>query len=80
MARFLFFALLALAIYLLWRWVSVRGRADQAEPSAVVKREKQAMVSCAACGLHLPQPDALAHNGQHFCCEEHRARGPSDGQ
>jgi uncharacterized protein len=77
MGRFVFLALVALAIYLLWRWVSARDRAGGPETPPSSERAKQAMVSCAACGLHLPRPDALALGEYYFCCEEHRARGPS---
>lgn len=30
------------------------------------------MVRCAQCGLHLPEAEAIAHEGRHFCCEAHR--------
>ena len=37
----------------------------------------QAMVSCAHCGLHLPQPDAVeGEGGRHYCSAEHRRLGP----
>ncbi len=77
MGRFVFLALLALAIYLLWRWVTARGRASPPEPPRAATRDKQVMVSCASCGLHLPKPDALMLGEHYYCCEEHRARGPS---
>lgn len=35
----------------------------------------QEMVSCAACGLHLPQADAVTgSDGQPYCSQEHRLR------
>lgn len=38
------------------------------------------MVRCSHCGLHLPQADALpGPDGQHYCCEAHRAAGPAQG-
>jgi hypothetical protein len=34
------------------------------------------MVSCAVCGLHLPQSDAVrGADGRFFCGQEHRLRG-----
>jgi uncharacterized protein len=34
------------------------------------------MVSCAHCGVHLPQTDALTDSaGRHFCGEPHRLAG-----
>jgi hypothetical protein len=33
------------------------------------------MVSCPVCGLHLPQPEAVAgNNGLYYCSHEHRQR------
>jgi uncharacterized protein len=39
--------------------------------------EPQAMVSCAHCGVHLPQTEALQHEGQAYCSEAHRIAGPA---
>ena len=40
----------------------------------------QAMVACAHCGLHLPQPDAVeGEGGRHYCSAEHRRLGPRNG-
>jgi uncharacterized protein len=75
MGRILFFVLLAVAIYLLWR--SLRGR-DAAPPAkARDERLPQAMVSCATCGLHVPRQEALMLGERFFCCEEHRRHPPS---
>ena len=30
------------------------------------------MVRCAQCGLHLPESEAIAYQGRHYCCQEHR--------
>ena len=30
------------------------------------------MVSCAQCGVHLPESEAIQRDGKHYCCEEHR--------
>lgn len=35
----------------------------------------QTMVCCAHCGLHLPQAEASAANGQFFCSPAHQQRG-----
>jgi hypothetical protein len=33
------------------------------------------MVSCAVCGVHLPQPDAVrGGDGRLYCSQEHRLR------
>ncbi|MFO1275282.1 PP0621 family protein [Sphaerotilus uruguayifluvii] len=36
----------------------------------------QTMVRCAHCGLHLPQAEALEHEGQAYCGRLHRLAGP----
>lgn len=30
------------------------------------------MVTCAHCGVHLPESESLASDGKYFCSEEHR--------
>jgi uncharacterized protein len=69
MGRILFFVLLALAIYLAWRW-SVRAAVARSRPPP--KLEAQVMVSCAKCGLHVPRIEALPAGERHYCCEDHR--------
>ena len=66
------FAVLYIA-YLVWRHNRIEeGRsASRGAPPA-----PQQMVSCAVCGLHLPQPDAVrGADGRFFCGQEHRLRG-----
>ena len=65
------FAVLFIA-YLVWRAKRVEQRPPRgAQPPA--PGTPQPMVSCAVCGLHLPQPDALrAGDGRFFCSQEHR--------
>ena len=41
---------------------------DQPQPGAA-----QVMVSCAQCGLHVPQSEAFPGRGGHFCSAAHRA-------
>lgn len=75
MGRILFFVLLAIAVYVLWK--SLR-RQSSAGDSAVRRTDAspaQAMVSCAHCGLHVPRSDALPAGDRFYCCEEHRQRG-----
>lgn len=75
MGRVLFFVLLGIAVYLLWRSMQRRGKdrsRDTAGPGA-----PQAMVSCAKCGLHVPRHEALPLGERYFCCEEHRRNASS---
>ena len=32
------------------------------------------MVSCAACGLHLPLAGAIVRRGRHYCSQEHASQ------
>lgn len=75
MGRILFFLLLAVAIYLLWRSLQRRDGAPRATGGD--ERLPQAMVSCATCGLHVPRQEALMLGDRYFCCEEHRRHPPS---
>ena len=71
------FAVLFIA-YLVWRNNRVQRRDDEARRPSPPRGEPgtpQEMVSCALCGLHLPQPDALrGADGRFFCSQEHRLR------
>ncbi len=73
MSRILFFVLLALAIYLVWRLLQKKklppGGIDAEVP-------RLPMVSCATCGLHVPREEALVQDERYFCCEEHRRATP----
>ena len=75
MGRILFFLLLGLALYLLWR--SMQSRDGGKRTSRPPEPALQAMVSCAKCGLHIPRHEALPLGDRFFCCEEHRRNAPS---
>ena len=40
----------------------------------------EAMVDCAACGLHFPASEAVRDGARVFCCTAHRDAGPRGGQ
>ena len=73
MNRILFFLLLALAIYLAWRFVQRKSLPRQDQASDPLRLP---MVSCATCGLHVPRGEALVQDERYFCCEEHRRAMP----
>ena len=71
------FVLLILAVLaLLWLLRRGRGRVTpppaSRAPSPPPQEGVQAMVSCAHCGIHLPQFEALPGRGGVFCGEAHR--------
>lgn len=41
-------------------------------------RDPVAFASCAHCGVHLPQDDAVMDSGRAYCSEAHRLAGPKD--
>lgn len=73
MSRIVFFVLLALAIYLVWRLLQKKHLPPAGSDSSVARLP---MVSCATCGLHVPREEALIQNEHYFCCEEHRRAMP----
>jgi uncharacterized protein len=75
MGRILFFILLAVVIYLVWR--SMHARVTRRGSAEVEPAAPQAMVSCATCGLHVPRGEALLLGDRYFCCEEHRRNPPA---
>ena len=76
MGRVLFFLLLAIVIYVVWRSFQRRG-ASRPSTGREPPRVPQAMVSCATCGLHVPRQEALLLGDRYFCCEEHRRNPPA---
>lgn len=71
--------ILGFAVLALMLWFG-KGRSGGAARPSRPAPGPQAMVSCAHCGLHLPQPDALEGEGsRHYCCAEHRRLGPRAG-
>lgn len=72
---------LAIVVLALMWWFG-KGRGGGASSSrrkgaAPGQPAAQAMVACAHCGLHLPQPDAVEGEGdRHYCSVEHRRLGP----
>jgi uncharacterized protein len=67
MARLLFWLLLAVVAYVaVKRWTRPQSRG---QPAGNLRSE--AIVSCAACGLNVPQSEALARDGRWYCSREH---------
>jgi uncharacterized protein len=68
------YLLLAAAIWVLYillrRLLAGRRKGRSSADAAPVN-----MVSCAHCGIHVPQPEALEKNGHFYCCREHMQLG-----
>ena len=68
LVRLVFIAIAVwLAIYVLRRVLHYLSPPDTPSTGAANN-----MVRCAECGLHLPESEAIAYQGKHFCCQEHR--------
>ncbi|HEX4597166.1 MAG TPA: PP0621 family protein [Burkholderiaceae bacterium] len=70
MGRLLFWMLLGIVAYVAakrWAGPSLR-RPRRAAPRS------EAMVSCAACGLNVPQSEAHGRDGRWYCSREHLER------
>ena len=71
LARLIIIALAVwLAIHTLRRLIKHLSPAEKTE-SGTPNNPKN-MVRCAQCGLHLPETEAITHQGRYYCCEEHR--------
>lgn len=74
MGRILFWLLIGVLAYALYRWWTVRQQVQRNGPSVRSVPEGERMVSCEVCGLNVPRSEALTDGSHTFCCEEHRRR------
>ncbi|HXE37080.1 MAG TPA: PP0621 family protein [Azonexus sp.] len=74
MKYLLLFALLGV---IWWVW---KKRSEQFPPDSSAPRDPapEKMVTCAHCGVHLPESDALLDGGRAYCNVAHRDAGPAD--
>lgn len=83
MAKLVWWLLLGVAVFALWR--SIRRRtttpvppSSNAAPRPASPTGIQPMVRCDHCGVHLAASEALPAQGRHYCCEAHRRAGTAD--
>ncbi len=75
MKYLLWLGLLAV-IWWVWSKRKASGDAPQAPRQSPVAEK---MVSCAHCGVYLPESDSISDGGLAYCSEAHRALGrPAD--
>jgi uncharacterized protein len=73
LGRILFFVLVGLAVWLLWRGTQrIGSRAQGEEPRRSERGED--MVQCARCGVHLPRSEAREEGGRLVCRDNPRCR------
>ena len=70
--------LLLLGVIAVIFWLLVRQRQGAAHdaPESPAPRPAEKMVSCARCGVHLPESEAIVVAGRPYCCPEHSQQGP----
>lgn len=68
MGKLILFLVVAVALY--WWLRRPRTIAQQSETPA--PKEPESMVSCAYCGLHVPQRESIVAGDRHYCGAEHR--------
>jgi uncharacterized protein len=60
-------------------WLMLRPRARAVPPRALERdAAPEAMVDCAACGLHFPASEAIRDGTRLYCCTAHRDAGPRE--
>ncbi len=61
-------------------WWLLRPRRRVSAPPQAAARDAvappEAMVDCAACGLHFPASEAVRDGARIYCCTAHRDAGP----
>ena len=75
--RFLLYATIGLVVWWLLRprrQVAPPQQRRTAAPAPAAPAE--AMVDCAACGLHFPASEAVRDGARVYCCSAHRDAGP----
>jgi uncharacterized protein len=75
--------MLALVVVIgLWavnRLKAFARRRDDGDDAPRRAARLEAMVSCAHCGVHLPQREAVVKQGAMFCSDAHALAGPRAG-
>lgn len=69
-----FLLLLVVVFIAVWAWRSSRLADTDQKKKPAPQPLPQDMVSCAQCGVHFPQADAVAGRNGLYCCIEHRQR------
>ena len=75
MGRLLFYILIGVLIWLVWRGATrASARSSAEEPRKSPRGED--MVACARCGVHLPRSEAREEGGRLVCRDNPRCRAP----
>lgn len=55
-----------------WVWQKRRDASGKDSESARGEPLAEKMLTCAHCGVHLPESEGLLQDGKVYCCEAHR--------
>lgn len=77
MGKLLFWLLIGLAIYALWRGVKRRNQ-RRSEDQRASAPEVEQMVRCEVCQVNLPRSEAILSQGRFYCCEAHLNAGKNN--
>ena len=70
-----FFLFVVAVLIGVWLWRSGRQKDVASKKPPAPPAALQDMVSCALCGLHLPQAESVSGRaGLLYCCKDHRQR------
>lgn len=69
--RVLFFVLIALVVYMVWRSSRSR-RPDEQRDEQDAQRAPVKMLRCAVCSTHVPATDAVHGKRGAYCSNQHR--------
>ncbi len=69
MGRILFWIIVGLLFWLVWRGMQRASRSREASPRSA---EGEDMVACARCGVHLPMSETREVDGQRVCRDNPR--------
>jgi uncharacterized protein len=67
--------LLVLLVFLLAAWLwRTRRHKNTDTPKPPPQKSPQDMVSCARCGLHIPQAESVQGRDGVYCCQAHHVQ------
>ena len=59
-------------------WLMLRPKQRAASTRSAAPKSAEAMVDCAACGLHFPASEAIRDGARLYCCTAPRDAGPRE--
>jgi membrane protein implicated in regulation of membrane protease activity len=72
-----FFLLVIVLLLVFWWLFSQRKKPTDASSQQASTPTGERIVVCAQCQLHVPESESIVYEGRHYCCDEHRQRGPA---